>query len=94
MLDKAWTNTVIIAGARLLTGCAKTPDYEQGSSNPFVPTKAQLEKMRDKAPLQTARAASKLEFGCTTRSCKPMAWKRRWAARTSTPSHCTTAHGR
>ncbi len=61
MPDKAWTNTAIIADALLLTGCGKTPDNEQGSSNPFVPTKAQLEKVRDEGPLQTARG--RLEAG-------------------------------
>jgi len=62
MPGKAWTATAIVAAALLLTGCMKAPGGKPGSDNPFIPTRAQLDKVRAEGPLQTARAASKLEF--------------------------------
>lgn len=62
MPGNARTTSAIVAAVLLQTGCGKAPGNKQGSSNAFVPTKVQLDKVRTEGSLQSARAASKLEF--------------------------------
>lgn len=81
MPGNARTTSAIVAAVLLPTGCGKAPGDKQGSSNAFVPTKVQLDKVRTEGPLQSARAASKLEFWLHYKIMQANGMEERWAAK-------------